>query len=98
MRKNETKRFQKSATLPAPVAYQIESSSAKSLIHTGINYLSQILALMQRGKQYFGISHLHDGAHRARFATIIKNNLDCWVRQAAYNISRGLKILNLATV
>lgn len=49
-------------------------------------------------EQYFGLSHLHDGAHRARFTTIIKNNLDCWLRQAAFNISRGLKILNLATV
>ena len=49
-------------------------------------------------EQYFGLSHLHDGACRARFTTIIKNKFDCWYRQAAYNITRGLKILGLATV
>ena len=49
-------------------------------------------------EQYFGLSHLHDGAKRARFTDIDKNNFDAWVRQAAFNISRGLKILKLATV
>jgi len=49
-------------------------------------------------EQYFGLSHLHDGANRARFTTIVKNNFDCWYRQAAYNIKRGLKILKVATV
>ena len=49
-------------------------------------------------EQYFGISHLHDGAKRARFTTITKNKMDCWCRQAAFNITRGLKILRLATV
>ena len=49
-------------------------------------------------EQYFGLSHLHDGAYRARFTTIIKNKFDCWYRQAAYNIIRGLKILGAATV
>ncbi|MCJ7773281.1 MAG: IS5 family transposase [Desulfobacterales bacterium] len=49
-------------------------------------------------EQYFGLSHLHDGAYRARFTTIIKNKFDCWFRQSAYNITRGLKILSVATV
>lgn len=49
-------------------------------------------------EQYFGISHLHDGAKRARFTTIAKNKVDCWYRQAAFNISRGNKILRLAAV
>ena len=49
-------------------------------------------------EQYFGLSHLHDGARRARFTIIIKNKFDCWYRQAAYNITRGLKILGVATV
>ena len=49
-------------------------------------------------EQYFGISHLHDRAKRARFTTITKNKFDCWFRQTAYNISRGLKILGVATV
>ena len=49
-------------------------------------------------EQYFGISHLHDGAQKARFTDISKNKFNAWYRQAAYNISRGLKILKLATV
>jgi IS5 family transposase len=48
-------------------------------------------------EQYFGLSHLHDGAYRARFTTIAKNIFDGWCRQAAYNIKRGLKILTMAT-
>ena len=49
-------------------------------------------------EQYFGISHLHDGAKRARFTEIAKNNFDAWYRQAAFNISRGLNKLRLAAV
>ena len=49
-------------------------------------------------EQYFGISHLHDDAKRARFTTIANNKMDCWCRQAAFNIMRGLKILRLITV
>ena len=49
-------------------------------------------------EQYFGISHLHDGAKRARFIDINKNKFDAWFRQAAFNISRGLKILKVVTV
>jgi len=48
-------------------------------------------------EQYFGISHLHDGAKRARFTTIAKNKVDCRYRQAVYNIFKGLKILRVAT-
>lgn len=44
-------------------------------------------------EQYFGISHLHDGAQRARFTQLVKNKVDGWFRQSAYNIFRGLKIL-----
>jgi transposase, IS5 family len=49
-------------------------------------------------EQCFGLSHLHDGAYRARFTTTAKNKFDCWYRQAAYNITRGLKIIGVATV
>jgi IS5 family transposase len=49
-------------------------------------------------EQYFGLSHLHDGAKRARFTDITKNKFDGWYRQAAFNIARGLKILRVATV
>lgn len=43
-------------------------------------------------EQYFGLSHLNDGAKRARFTDIAKNKFDVWYRQAAFNISKGLKI------
>ena len=49
-------------------------------------------------EQYFGLSHLHDHAYRARFPTIPKNKFDCWCRQAAFNIKRGLRILRLAFI
>jgi len=44
-------------------------------------------------EQYFGISHLHDKAKRDRFTKVAKNKIDCWFRQSAYNIRRGLNIL-----
>ena len=44
-------------------------------------------------EQYFGISHLKDGAQRARFTQLVKNRVDGWFRQSAYNIFRGSKIL-----
>jgi len=47
-------------------------------------------------EQYFGISHLHTKAKRARFTTIVKNKFDGWCRQAAFNITRGLKLLPVA--
>ncbi len=42
---------------------------------------------------YFGTSHLHNQGQRARFTSIAKNNIDIWVRQVAFNISRGFKII-----
>ena len=44
-------------------------------------------------EQYFGLSHLHDRAKRARFTTIIKNIIDTMCRQAAFNITRGSRLL-----
>lgn len=44
-------------------------------------------------EQYFGLSHLHDKAKRARFTTIIKNIIDAMCRQAAFNITRGARLL-----
>jgi len=44
-------------------------------------------------EQYFGLSHLHDKAKRARFTTIIKNTIDTMFRQAAFNMNRGSKLL-----
>ncbi len=47
-------------------------------------------------EQYFGLSHLHDKAYRARFTTIAKNIFDTMCRQAAFNIKRGLKLMPAA--
>jgi IS5 family transposase len=44
-------------------------------------------------EQYFGLSHLHDGAYRARFTTILKNIWDTMCRQMAFNMFRGSKLL-----
>lgn len=44
-------------------------------------------------EQYFGISHLHHRAHRARFTRLIKNALDALFRQLAFNLFRGTKVL-----
>jgi hypothetical protein len=44
-------------------------------------------------EQYFGLSHLYNGAHRARFTTIAKNIWDAICRQMAFNMFRGNMIL-----
>ena len=44
-------------------------------------------------EQYFGISHLHHHAHRARFTRLIKNATDALFRQLAFNLFRGTKVL-----
>jgi IS5 family transposase len=74
-----------------------DSTTAK-LTDYEINRNKQISKVRYIVEQYFGISHLHDGAKRARFTDITKNKFDGWYRQAAYNIARGLKILRVATV
>ena len=44
-------------------------------------------------EQYFGLSHLHQGAYRARFTVMMKNIWDgmCW--QMAFNLFRGSKLI-----
>lgn len=44
-------------------------------------------------EQYFGLSHLHTAAKRARFTTIIKNGIDAMFRQMAFNLFRGSKVI-----
>lgn len=44
-------------------------------------------------EQYFGISHLHHHAHRARFTKLIINATDALLRQLAFNLFRGSKVL-----
>lgn len=73
-----------------------DTTTAK-LTETEIERNKQISKVRYIVEQYFGISHLHDGAKRARFTTIAKNKMDCWCRQAAFNITRGLKILRRST-
>jgi len=42
-------------------------------------------------EQYFGISHLHNNAFRARFPRLIKNAIDAMFRQMAFNLLRGIR-------
>ena len=72
-----------------------DSTTAKLTEHE-IERNKKISKLRYIVEQYFGISHLKDNAKRARFPSINKNKFDCWVRQAAYNIFKGLKIPILA--
>ncbi len=44
-------------------------------------------------EQYFGLSHLHDGAYRARFTKILNNTWDVMCRQMAFNMFRGSKLV-----
>jgi IS5 family transposase len=61
-------------------AYEIERNKAISKIRYKV-------------EQYFGISHLHHHAHRARFTRLIKNAMDSLFRQLAFNLFRGTKVL-----
>ena len=47
-------------------------------------------------EQYFGLSHLHNNAFRARFPKMLKNALDALFRQMAFNLSRATRILKTA--
>ena len=47
-------------------------------------------------EQYFGLSHLHHAAYRARFTAIIKNTWDAMCREMAFNLFRGSKLLATA--
>jgi hypothetical protein len=49
-------------------------------------------------EQYFGINHRKDKAKGGRFPKIKTNKVDCWFRQVANNIAKGLKILNRPSV
>jgi transposase, IS5 family len=44
-------------------------------------------------EQYFGLTHLHNGASRARFTTIAKNATDALFRQFAFNLRRGTRVV-----
>ena len=47
-------------------------------------------------EQYFGLSHLYNKAHRARFPRMIKNAIDALFRQMAFNLFRASRILKTA--
>ena len=44
-------------------------------------------------EQYFGLSHLHNGAYRARFTVMMKNIWDAMCRQMAFNLFRGSRLI-----
>lgn len=47
-------------------------------------------------EQYFGLTHLHNNAYRARFTRIFKNLTDTLFRQMAFNLLRTTRILSTA--
>ena len=47
-------------------------------------------------EQYFGLSHLNNDAHRARFTKMVRNTIDVKFRQFAFNLCRGIKVLRTA--
>ncbi len=47
-------------------------------------------------EQYFGLSHLYNKAHRARFPNLIKNAIDALFRQMAFNLLKASRILKTA--
>lgn len=47
-------------------------------------------------EQYFGISHLHNNAFRARFTRMIKNAIDAMFRQMDFNLLRGTRVVKPA--
>jgi len=49
-------------------------------------------------EQYFGLSHLHNNAYRARFPRMVKNAIDALFRQFAFNLFRAPRIKILKTV
>jgi IS5 family transposase len=44
-------------------------------------------------EQYFGLSHLHNNAFKARFPRLIKNARDAMFRQMAFNLLRGIRVV-----
>lgn len=46
-------------------------------------------------EQYFGLSHLHNSAYRARFTRLIKNAIDVLCRQMAFNMFRGSRVFGV---
>lgn len=57
------------------------------------NAISKVRYIVE---QYFGISHLHQHADQARFTTMIMNAIDGKLRQLAFNLFRGAKVLKTA--
>lgn len=57
-----------------------KNSTTAKLADYEINRNKSISKVRYIVEQYFGISHLHDGAKRARFSDITKNKFDGWYR------------------
>jgi IS5 family transposase len=44
-------------------------------------------------EQYFGLSHLHHGAHHTRYTVMFKNIWDAMCRQMAFILFRGSRLI-----
>lgn len=69
-----------------------DTKTAK-LTRTEVERNKQISRKRYIVEQYFGLSHLHNKAQKARFTTIIKNTWDAMCRQMAFNMKRGGRLL-----
>jgi IS5 family transposase len=47
-------------------------------------------------EQYFGLSHLHNHAYRARFNKLVKNAIEALFRQFAFDLMRATKVIKPA--
>ena len=55
--------------------------------------ISKVRYIVER---YFGISHLHNNAFRAKFTRMIRNAIDALFRQMAFNLLRGTRVIKPA--
>ena len=75
LEKERNKKISKKRYIAAPCGIIVSNTKvAYSNYHNNRYKVKVIDIFIPRGKkQYFGLSHLHDGAYRARFTTTIKN-------------------------
>ena len=70
-----------------------KATTAAKLTEFEIERNNQISKKRYIVEQYFGISHLHNNAFKARFPRLIKNAIDAMFRQMAFNLLRGTKVV-----
>jgi len=75
-----------------------KGTKATKLTETEIERNKRLSKIRYIVEQYFGISHLHYAAFRARFPRMIKNALDNLFRQMAFNLFRGNQLIGTVKI